>query len=360
MLNWEKRGKVAQSILETIGFTPLVKLNRVSKEINANILVKVEWFSPTGSHKDRIYYHMVMEAIRRGDLRPGMEILESSTGNAGTAAALVGAVLGYPVTIILPEGMSAERYKLMEMYGAKMIITPGAESDVDLCLKKQEEMAKEHPEKYWIPDQYGNPDNIEAHYLTTGREIWEQAEGKIDAVVCLQGSGATITGVGRYLREKNPKVLLYAGEPTEAPFLSEGKWGAHRIEGIGDGFIPRDLDMDLIDGVFLVSSEEAIEMGRRLAKEEGLFCGITSGGNVAGAIKVAKRHPELQVIVTVLHDTGQRYFSTPLCGIEKELIIPEREHPLMIAGAGLNSRDILRPCAITELEKQQARWEVIK
>jgi len=200
MLNWEKRGKVAQSILETIGFTPLVKLNRVSKEIYGNILVKMEWFSPTGSHKDRIYYHMVTEAVRRGDLKPGMEILESSTGNAGTAAAFVGAVLGYPVTIILPEGMSAERYKLMEMYGAKMIITPGAESDVDLCLRKQEEMAKEHPEKYWIPDQYGNPDNIEAHYLTTGREIWEQAEGKIDAVVCLQGSGATITGVGRYLR----------------------------------------------------------------------------------------------------------------------------------------------------------------
>lgn len=360
MVDWEKRKKVAQNAFEAIGLTPLVKLNRITKGLEADILVKLEWFSPTGSHKDRIYYHMAMKAIKRGDLRPGMEILETSTGNAGTSAAFIGAILGYPVTIILPDGMSLERYKLMAMYGARIITTPGAESDVDLCLKKQEEMAKEHPEKYWIPNQYGNPYNIEAHYLATGPEIWEQTGGKLDAFVCLQGSGATVTGVGRYIKERNPKALIYTGEPTEAPFLSEGRWGSHQIEGIGDGFIPANLDMDLMDGIFLVSSEEAIEMGKRLAKEEGLFGGITSAGNVAGAIKVAKQHRELKVIVTVLHDTGQRYFSTPLCGVRKELVIPEREHPLMIAGAGLNSLDVLHSCDMTELKKQQARWEIIK
>lgn len=346
MIDWGKRGKVAQSILESINLTPLVKLKRVTKGIEADILVKVEWFSPTGSVKDRIYYWMFTEAIRNQILKPGMEILESSSGNAGIACSLVGALLGYPVTIILPAEVSIERTKIIQAYGAKIINTPGGVSDADLCLIKQEEMIKENPGKYWVPDQFGNPDNTMAHYLTTGAEIWEQTGGKIDAFVAGEGTGGTISGVGKCLRERNPKVLLYAGEPTEAPILTRRKWGSHHIEGIGDGFVSRNLDLSLLNGIFLVSSEEAIGMGKRLAREEGLFCGITSGANVVGAIKLAGRHPELKVIVTMINDTGQRYFSTPLCGGEREIKSPEREH-------------FLDDYTIEQLDKYQAGWEII-
>ena len=346
MVDWKKRGKIAQNILEAIALTPLVKLNRVIEKTNADILVKVEWFSPTGSLKDRIYYRMITEAIKKQVLKPGMEILETSTGNAGIACSFVGGLLGYPVTIILPEGMSIERSKIMQAYGANLIYTPGAESDVDLCLIKQDEIIKENPGKYWVPSQYTNLDNIQAHYTTTGPEIWEQTGGKVDAFVATQGTGGTITGIGRYLRERNPKVFLYAGEPTEAPMLAGRQWGSHRIEGIGDGFVPFNLDVSLLNGIFLSTSQEAIEMGQRLALEEGLFCGISSGANVVGAIKLAKKHPELKVIVTMLNDTGQRYFSTPLCGVEKEIDIPEREHPF-------------DDYTLAELDKYQAGWEII-
>lgn len=346
MVDWGKQGKVAQNVFESIGLTPLVKLNKVIKDINADILVKLEWFTPTGSLKDRIYYRMITEAIKKQVLKPGMEILETSTGNAGIACSFVGGLLGYPVTIILPEGMSIERSKIMQAYGAKIIYTPGAESDVDLCLIKQDEIIKENPGKYWVPSQYTNLDNIQAHYTTTAPEIWGQTGGKVDAFVATQGTGGTITGVGRYLRERNPKVLLYAGEPTEAPMLARREWGSHQIEGIGDGFVPRNLDVSLLNGIFLSTSQEAIEMGQRLALEEGLFCGISSGANVVGAIKLAKKHPELKVIVTMLNDTGQRYFSTPLCGIEKEIDIPEREHPF-------------DDYTLAELDKYQAGWEII-
>lgn len=347
MIDWGKRGKAAQNVFEAIGLTPMVKLNKVTEGINADVLVKLEWFSPTGSLKDRIYYPMITEAIKKGELKPGMEILETSTGNAGIACAFAGKLMGYPVTIILPDGMSIERSKIMHAYGAKLIYTPGAESDVDLCLQKQEELIEKNPGKYWVPSQYTNTDNIMAHYLTTGPEIWEQAGGKVDAFVATQGTGGTITGVGRYLREKNPVVLLYAGEPTEAPMLARRQWGSHRIEGIGDGFVPRNLDVSILNGIFLSTSDEAIEMAKRLSLEEGLFCGISSGANVVGAIKLAKKHPELQVIVTMLNDTGQRYFSTPLCGVEKELEIPEREHPF-------------DEYTIAELDKYQADWEIVE
>lgn len=347
MVDWGKRGNIAQNILESIDLTPLVKLNRVTKTLETDILVKLEWFSPTGSIKDRIYYRMITEAIKNRDLRPGMEILETSTGNAGIACAFVGGLLGYPVTIILPEGMSIERTKIIEAYGARIIYTPGGESDVDLCLQKQEEIIRENSGKYWVPSQYTNQDNVLAHYLTTGPEIWEQTGGKVDAFVATQGTGGTITGVGRYLRERNNRVLIYAGEPTEAPMLAKRKWGSHGIEGIGDGFIPRNLDVSLLNGIFLVTSDEAVAMAKRLSCEEGLFCGISSGANVVGAIKLAKRHPELKVIVTMLTDTGQRYFSTPLCGVKKHIEIPEREHPL-------NNH------TIAELDKYQAGWEIVE
>jgi len=347
MIDWGTRGKVAQNILEAIALTPLVKLNKVTRGIGADILVKLEWFSPTGSLKDRIYYQMITEAIRNQVLKPDMEILETSTGNAGISCAFIGTVLGYPVTIILPDGMSIERTKIIEAYGAKIIYTPGAESDVDLCLIKQEEIIRENPGKYWVPSQYTNQDNIMAHYLTTGREIWEQTGGKVDAFVATQGTGGTVTGVGKYIRERNPEVLLYAGEPAEAPMLARRLWGSHRIEGIGDGFVPQNLDVSLLNGIFLSTSEEAIEMGKRLSLKEGLFCGISSGANVVGAIKMAKRHPELEVIVTMLNDTGQRYFSTPLCGVEKHVEIPEREHSF-------------DDYTIAELDKYQAGWEIVE
>lgn len=347
MVNWGKREKICQSILDAIALTPLVKLNTLTRGIETDILVKLEWFSPTGSIKDRIYYRMITQAIRNHALNPGMEILETSTGNAGIACAFVGRILGYPVTIILPDGMSIERTKIIKAYGAKIMYTPGAESDVDLCLQKQEEIIKENPGKYWVPSQYTNQDNVMAHYLSTGPEIWEQTGGKVDAFIATQGTGGTITGVGKYLREKNPKVLLYAGEPTEAPMLSKREWGSHRIEGIGDGFVPRNLDVSLLNGIFLSTSDEAISMAKKLSLEEGLFCGISSGANVVGAIKLAKQHPELQVIVTMVNDTGQRYFSTPLCDTEKHVDIPEREHPF-------------DDFTIEQLNTYQSGWEIIQ
>jgi cysteine synthase A len=347
MVDWSKRGKVAQNVLEAIGQTPLIKLNKVTQGLKPEILVKVEWFSPTGSLKDRIYYRMITKAIKNGLLKPGMEILETSTGNAGIACSFVGRLLGYPVTIILPRGMSIERSKLMQAYGAKVIYTPGGESDVDLCIKKAQEIIKESPDRYWVPAQFDNPENIMAHYQTTGPEIWEQSAGRVDAFVATQGTGGTLTGVGRYLREQNAKVKLYAGEPTEAPLLARRMWGSHRIQGIGDGFVPKVLDVSMLDGIFLSSSSEAIEMTKRLSLEEGLFCGISSGANVVGAIKLAKQHPELKAIVTMLNDTGQRYFTTELFEEATELEVPEREHPF-------------DSYTIQELDKYQAGWEIIE
>lgn len=326
-----------------------MRLNKIPREegVDVEILCKLEWFSPTGSLKDRIYYEMLTSAVKRGDLKPGMEILETSTGNAGISCAFVGALLGYKVTIVMPEGMSEERKKIIRAYGANLIFTPGAESDVDLCLKKTEEMKRENPGKYYEPNQYSNPDNIAAHYKTTGPEIWEQTDGKLDAFIASQGTGGTITGVGRYLKEKNPNIKIYALEPTEAPMLAKRRWGSHRIEGIGDGFVPRNLDLSLLDGVILTTSEEAINMAKRLAVKEGIFCGISSGCNVVGAIKLARKHPELKRIVTMINDTGQRYFSTPLCDVEKALEIPEREHPM-------------DEYTIEQLDKYQSRWEIIE
>jgi len=346
-INWDANRNVAANIFDTIGRTPLVRLNKVTEGVKPQILGKIEYFSPTGSLKDRIYYRMITEAIRRGELKPGMTIIESSTGNAGIACACIGRMLGYPVIIVMPAGMSEERKMIMRAYGAQIIETPGAESDVDLCLEKVKELKAAEPGKYWEPNQYTNPDNVMAHYTTTGPEIWEQTGGQVDIFVATQGTGGTLTGVGRYLKERKPSVKLFAGEPMEAPMLARRQWGSHRIEGIGDGFVPRNLDLSILDGVVLTSSEEAIEMAKRLALEEGIFCGISSGANVAAAIKVAKRYPDAKVIVTMINDTGQRYFSTPLCGVEKEIEIPEREHPL-------------DEYTIEQLDKYQAGWVIIE
>jgi len=346
-VSWDANKKVAKNVFEAIGRTPLVRFQSVTGGLDSDVMGKIEWFSPTGSLKDRIFYEMITQAIEKGHLKPGMEIIETSTGNAGIACAFVGKMLGYKVTIVMPDGMSEERMKIIRAYGADIIFTPGAESDVDLCIVKTAEMKAANPGKYWEPDQYGNPDNIAAHYKTTGPEIWEQTEGQVDAFVATQGTGGTITGVGRYLREQNPQVKLYAVEPTEAPMLSRREWGSHKIEGIGDGFVPFNLDLSILDGIITTTSKEAIQMGRRLALEEGLFCGISSGSNVAASIKLAQRRGELKTIVTMINDTGQRYFSTELCGEPKEVDIPEREHPM-------------DRYTIEQLDKYQSGWEIIE
>jgi len=348
-IGWTKSRKVANGVFQTIGRTPLVKLENIprSEGIKAKILVKLEYMNPTGSLKDRIYHEMITKAIQRGDLKLGMEILEASTGNAGIACSFVGTTLGYKVTIVMPAGMSQERMKIMRAYGAEVINTPGGESDVDLCLKKIEELKRVNPGKYWEPGQFSNKDNVAAHYKTTGPEIWEQSGKKVDCFLASQGTGGTLTGVGRFLRKKNKNVALFAVEPSEAPILAHREWGAHKIEGIGDGFVPRNLDLSHLTGVITTASNESINMAKRLAREEGIFCGISSGCNVLAAIKAARKHPEYKTIVTTVNDTGQRYFSTELCGEKKHVEVPEREHPL-------------DEYTVEQLNKYQSSWEIIE
>jgi cysteine synthase A len=289
---------------------------------------------------------MFERAEARGELRPGMRVLECSTGNAGIACAFVAAVKGYACTIVMPEGMSDERKKIMRAYGADLVFTPGGESDVDLALRRLEDIRAGDPAGYWVPGQFSNADNVEAHYRTTGPEIWEQCGGIIGAFVAAQGSGGTLSGVGRYLREQDDRIRLYAVEPDECALLARRTWGPHGIEGIGDGFIPDNLDVSLLSGVITITTEEAIATARRLAAEEGIFCGISTGSNVAAALKLARRHPGLAPIVTMANDTGQRYFTTALCGEAKRVDVPEREHPM-------DER------TRRELDRYQATWEVL-
>jgi cysteine synthase len=328
MVDWNRRAHIAENILDTAGMTPMVRLHHVVGDVKPTIVAKVEYFNPSGSVKDRILPFLVSQAERRGDLRPGMTIIEGTTGNTGIATSCVGAAKGYPAVIVMPEGMSDERKKTILAYGAELILTPGAESDVDLVIEKVKELKAASPGKYWEVGQFVNVDNIEAHYRTTGPEIWEQTGGEIGALVLSQGTGGTVTGAGKYLKEQNPNIKVFAVEPAECDILSGGSWGAHKIEGIGDGFIPEVLHVEYLDGVVTTTSDEALEMARRLAREEGIFCGISSGCNVAAAVKVAQRYPDLGMIVTVLSDNGLRYFSTELCGASTDLEVPDREHPI--------------------------------
>ena len=343
---WDTYRSALHSIGEAIGRTPLVKLGRVTAHVVPPIYLKLEWYGPSGSLKDRIYLHMFERAEARGDLKPGMRVLECSTGNAGIACAFIAAVKGYPCTIVMPGGMSDERKKIMRAYGAMLVFTPGGESDVDLSLKRLEEIRGGDPTGYWVPGQFSNADNVETHHRTTGPEIWEQCGGIIGAFVAAQGSGGTLTGVGRYLRERDDRVRLYAVEPEECALLARRAWGPHGIEGIGDGFIPDNLDVSLLSGVITTTTAESLALARRLAAEEGIFCGISTGCNVAAALKLARRHPELSAIVTMANDTGQRYFTTPLCGEDKHVEVPEREHPM-------------DPKTRAFLDRYQARWEIL-
>jgi cysteine synthase A len=346
-IRWDAARSALSSIADAVGRTPLVQLGRVTAGVAPRVLLKLEWYGPSGSLKDRIYLHMFDRAESRGDLRPGMRVLECSTGNAGIACAFVAAVKGYSCTIVMPEGMSDERKKIMRAYGANLVFTPGGESDVDLSLRRLEEIRAGDPAGYWVPGQFDNTDNVEAHYRTTGPEIWEQCGGIVGAFVASQGSGGTLTGAGRYLREHDERVRLYAVEPDECALLARRQWGPHGIEGIGDGFIPANLDVAQLTGVITTTTAESIAMARRLAAEEGIFCGISTGCNVAAALKLAARHPDLPSIVTMANDTGQRYFTTALCGEDKHVDVPERDHPM-------------DPRTRAELDRYQAKWELLR
>src|SRR5258705_3865063 len=343
---WDSSRNALPSIAAAVGRPPLVKLNRVTAGVKPAIYLKIEWFGPSGSLKDRIYLWMFERAEARGDLKHGMRVLECSTGNVGIACAFVAAVKGYRCTIVMPEGMSEERKKIMRAYGADLVFTPGGESDVDLSLQRLAEIRRRDPVGYWVPGQFDNTDNIEAHYKTTGPEIWEQTGGVIGAFVASQGSGGTLTGAGRYLRERDPRVRLYAVEPEECALLARREWGPHGIEGIGDGFIPDNLDVSQLSGVITTTTDESLMMARRLAAEEGSFCGISTGCNVAPALKRAARHPERASIVTMANDTGQRYFTTALCGEDKKVDVPERDHPM-------------DPRTRRELDQYQPKWEIL-
>lgn len=345
-IRWDGFRSALPSIALAAGRTPLIRLNRVARGLAAPVYLKLEWYGPSGSLKDRIYLHMFERAEARGDLRPGISVLECSTGNAGIACAFVAAVKGYPCTIVMPDGMSEERKKIVRAYGAALVFTPGGESDVDLALRRLEEIRAADPGAYWVPGQFSNADNVEAHYRGTGPEVWEQTGGVVGAFVAAPGSGGTLSGIGRFLRERDPRVRLYAVEPAECALLARRQWGPHGIEGIGDGFVPENLDVSLLAGVITVTTGESVEMARRLAAEEGIFGGLSSGANVAAAIKLGRRRPELPSIVTMANDTGQRYFSTALCGEAKTVEVPAREHPL-------------DPRTIRELDRYQGGWEVL-
>ncbi|HEU5319299.1 MAG TPA: cysteine synthase family protein [Methylomirabilota bacterium] len=343
---WDAYRTALSSIAKAVGRTPLVRLNRVTAGVRPPVFLKLEWYGPSGSLKDRIYLHIFEQAEARGELKPGVRVLECSTGNAGIACAFVAAVKGYACTIVMPEGMSDERKKLMRAYGADLVFTPGGESDVDLALARLQEIRAGDPPGYWVPGQFDNADNVEAHYRTTGPEVWEQCGGVVGAFVAAQGSGGTLSGVGRCLRERDERVRLYAAEPAECALLARRQWGPHGIEGIGDGFIPDNLHVGLLSGVITTTTAESVAAARRLAAEEGIFAGISTGCNVAAALKLAARHPELPSIVTMANDTGQRYFSTALCGQAKHVKVPEREHPM-----DPRTRELL--------DRHQAAWEIL-
>ena len=325
-MEWDTQRAEVPTLLGAIGRTPLVRLQRVTPA-GVEILAKVEWYGPTGSVKDRIYAHMLGCAEVRGDLKPGMTIIECTTGNAGIACAAVAAIKGYDCVIVMPEGMSLERKRMIQGYGAELVLTPGAGTDIDLAIAKMREIRAADPERYFFPGEFENPDNPAAQ-LVSGEEIWTQAGGRIDAVVGAQGTGGWITGVARALKEHDPAIKAFAVEPSECPLISRQEWGTHGIPGIGDGIIPGNLDLALMDGIVTVSTDEALEVARRLAKEEGMLCGPSSGINVAAAHKVAAAHPDLRRIVTVVPDTGQRYLSGELFGERVDVAEPERDHTI--------------------------------
>ncbi|MEZ5951371.1 MAG: cysteine synthase A [Planctomycetaceae bacterium] len=301
----------------TIGHTPLVQVNRLAAGLPGNVLAKIEGRNPAYSVKCRIGANMIWDAERSGKLKPGMKVVEPTSGNTGIALAFVCAARGYHLTLCMPDTMSLERRMMLRSFGASLVLTPGAEG-MKGAIARATEMA-ENPE-YFMPQQFKNPANPEIHFLTTGPEIWEDTEGNLDYFVAGVGTGGTITGVSRFLKnEKKLPLKSIAVEPTGSPVLSGGQPGKHKIQGIGAGFVPDILDMTLVDEVLQVTDEEAMETARRIAQEEGITCGISCGAAMAAALKVASR-PEAQGknIVVVLPDSGERYLSTPLYDYARE------------------------------------------
>ena len=294
-------------ITALIGKTPLVRLNRLSKEGSATIYGKVEFFNPGGSVKDRICLNMINEAERQGKLKPGGTIVEPTSGNTGIGLALVAAVRGYKLILVMPESMSMERASLLSSYGAQLVLTPAREG-MKGPIKEAESILAQNP-SYFMPDQFSNPANPAMHKMTTAVEIWDALEGKIDAFVAAVGTGGTITGCGEFLKEKNPQVNVIAVEPATSPVLSGGDPGPHKIQGIGAGFVPKVLNRKILDRVVTVTDDEAYQTAKQLSKKEGLLVGISAGANVFAAQKIADELGSGKNIVTILCDTGERYIS---------------------------------------------------
>jgi len=302
---------IAKDSTELIGNTPLVRLNRITKGLKAEIVAKLESFNPIGNVKDRIGMSMIVDAEQRGLINRDTVIVEPTSGNTGIALAFVCAARGYKIILTMPDTMTVERRQLMAIFGAELVLTPGAEG-MPGAVRKAEQLVAENP-NYFMPQQFKNPANPEIHRLTTAEEIWRDTDGKVDILVSGVGTGGTITGVADVIKKRRPGFKAIAVEPKDSPVLSGGKPGPHKIQGIGAGFVPDVLRMDLVDEVIQVSNEDAAEAARRLAKEEGILVGISSGAAAWAALEVGKREENNnKLIVVILPDTGERYLSTEL------------------------------------------------
>ncbi len=289
-----------------IGNTPLVKLQRIVPAHSATVLVKLESRNPGGSVKDRIGQAMILAAEKSGALKTGVAIVEPTSGNTGIALAMIAAARGYRCILVMPETMSVERRQLLALYGAELVLTPGAEGMKGAIAKAEQIVAETGA---FMPQQFENPANPEIHRQTTAQEIWSGTDGQVDAFVCGVGTGGTISGVADVIKNRNPQFKAIAVEPAESPVISGGSHSPHKIQGIGAGFVPKNLDMDLIDGVEQVSTEEAFAMRKRLIQEEGIMAGISSGASVCAALRVAQQVGSGKTVVTIIHDTGERYLS---------------------------------------------------
>lgn len=304
---------VFSSVLDLVGGTPLLEAKNLERELGlkAKILMKLEYLNPAGSVKDRIARAMILDAREKGLLKEGATLIEPTSGNTGIGLASMAASLGYRLILTMPETMSVERRNILKAYGAEIVLTDGARGMTG-AIEKAKELAQEIPDSF-IPGQFENPVNPKAHIETTGPEIWEDTKGKVDIFVAGVGTGGTITGVGTYLKEKNPNVKIVAMEPSDSPVLSGGKPGPHKLQGIGAGFVPETLDTEIYDEILTISSEEAFSGARQIAQKEGVLVGISSGAAFAAAVKLAKRpENEGKMIVVLLPDSGDRYYSTPL------------------------------------------------